>query len=272
MITPHRSLKHGVTIGTFQAPPVGQNSIEQIAESFTLPSRPAGFPGGGHTFFVHLIVNSTSSVLEANRGNNFSTPIPVKIASQALPELRATGLDVQSPLEPGDTIVPTITVSNLGTAPTSGPVEVALVASTTKSFTVGSSIVALYEVAASIPAASQVPPGGVISAFSQTASILDNSYTFSGPAVTLPTSPATYYLGVVVDPYGKISQLSTPRNALSQIDQVGPNDSGLPPAGVISTGNPNPFPLPASGVFIGINPTATTTTSGTSSTKPSTLF
>ena len=226
----------------------------------------------GHTFFVHLIVNSTSSVLESDRSNNFSKPLSVKIVSQALPELRATGLSVQSPLEPGDTIEPTITVANLGTAATSGPVDVALVASTTPSFRSAATIVALYEITASIPAASQVPPSGVIQAFSQTATILNNSYTFTGPAVTLPTSPAMYYLGVVVNPYGKIQQLSTPANALSQIDQVGPDTSGLPPAGVISTGNPNAFPLPASGVFIGINPTATTTTSGTSSTKPSTLF
>ena len=56
-----------VTIGTFQAPPVPQNSLEQIAESFTLPARPAGFAGGGGKFFVHLIVNSNSKILEANK-------------------------------------------------------------------------------------------------------------------------------------------------------------------------------------------------------------
>jgi hypothetical protein len=272
VITPRRSMAHAITIGTFQAPPVGQNSFEQIAESFTLPARPPGFAAPGHKFYVHLIVNSNGSVLESDVYNNVSAPIPVRVVSQALPELRATALDTQSPLEPGDTIVPTITITNLGTAPTSGPVEVALVASTTPSFTVGSSIVALYDIVPSIPGASQVPPGGVIAAFSQTANVPNNSYTFAGPAVTLPTSPAKYFLGVVVDPYGKISQLSTPKNALSQIQVVGPNNSGLPPAGVVSTGNLNLFPQSASGVFIGINPTATTTSSGTSSTKPSTLF
>jgi hypothetical protein len=271
VITPRRSMAHAVTIGTFQAPPVGQNSFEQIAESFTLPARPSGFPGPGHTMYVHLIVNSTSSVLEANRANNTSAPIPVTVAGRALPEVRATELNLQSPLEPGYTIVPTITLTNFGTAPTSGTLEVALVASTTPNFTVGSSVVALYDITTSIPAASQVPPGGVIAAFSQTANPLNNSYSFTGPAVTLPTSPAKYFLGVVVDPYGKIAQLSTPRNALQQINVVGPNRSGLPPAGVLSTGNSNPFPEPASGVFIGINPTATSTTSGISSTRPSSL-
>ena len=61
-------MAHAVTIGTFQAPPVAQNSLEQITESFTLPSRPAGSRGRAGTFFVHLIVNSTSSVLESDRG------------------------------------------------------------------------------------------------------------------------------------------------------------------------------------------------------------
>jgi hypothetical protein len=193
------------------------------------------------------------------------------VVSRALPELRATALDVQTPLEPGDTIIPTITVTNLGTAATSGPLEVALVASTTPNFTVGSSVVALYDITSSIPGAAQVPPGGVIPAFSATTSILNNAYTFTGPAVTLPTTPAKYYLGVVVDPYGQVAQLSTPKDALEQIQVVGPNNSGLPPAGVISTGNLNPFPEPASGVFIGINPETTSTTTS-STTRPSTLF
>ncbi len=270
VITPRRSLAHGVTIGTFQAPPVGQNSFEQIAETFTLPSRPAGFATVGHKFFVHLIVNSTSSVLEANRTNNFSAPIPVRVVSQALPELRATELDVPYSLAPGDTIQPTITITNFGTAATNKPLEVALVASTSPNFNVGSSIVALYDITSSIPAASQVPPGGVIAAFSQTANVLSNSYTFTGPSVTLPTSPAKYYLGVVVDPYGQFTQLSTPKNALALIHVVGPSVSGLPPAGVVLTGNTNPFPSPASGVFIGINPT-TTSTSTSLTTNSSTI-
>ena len=64
----------------------------------------------------------------------------------------------------------------------------------------------------------------------------------------------------MVDPYGKIQQLSTPRNALADRSSiVGPPIPHLPPAGVVSTANSNPFPLPASGVFIGINPTTTTT-------------
>jgi hypothetical protein len=251
VITPRRSLAHAVTIGTFQAPPVSQNSIEQIPETFTLPARPNGFAGGGGKFYVHLIVNSDSKVVEADRGNNVSTPLPVQVASRALPQVVATGLSLPDELAPGDTIIPTISLTNIGTAPTSGPIQVALVASTTRSFTVGSSIVALYDVTSSIPSASQVAPGGVISAFAQITP-LNNSLAFTGPAVTLPTSPRKYFLGVVVDPYGKVQQLRSLSSTLQQVTTVGPPTSGLPGAGVVSSGNTNPFPLPASGTTIGV--------------------
>jgi hypothetical protein len=265
VITPHRSFTHGVTIGTFQAPPISQNSLEQIIQTFTLPARPAGFAAPGGRFFVHLIVNSTGSVLVSSHQGDRSAPIPVQIGRTALPELRATALNVPPTMNPGDTIQPTITITNLGTQ-ASGPVEVALVASTTRSFTVGSSIVALYDITSSIAPASQVPTVGTIPAFSQTTSPPNNSITFTGPSVTLPTSPGTYFLGVVVDPYGLISQLSLPSNALELIQTVGPNTSGLPPAGVVSTANTNPFPIAASGVFIGINPTITTSSTNSKTT------
>jgi hypothetical protein len=268
VITPRPSLAHGVTIGSFQAPPVSQNSLEQIQETFTLSARPAGFTGG--RFYVHLIVNSTSSVLEADRSNNFSQPIPVQVAARALPNIVATGLNLPGTLGPGDTISPTITLTNNGTA-ASGPVEVALVASTTKNFNVGSSIVALYDVASSIPPASAVAPGGIIAAFSQTSSPLSNNLTFTGPLVTLPTSPAKYFLGIVIDPFGKLNQLHPHGSQMEQL-RVVQNTSGLPPAGVVSTPNTNAFPLPASGVFIGVNPTATTSSSSTSTTNSSSLF
>jgi hypothetical protein len=270
VITPRPSLAHGVTIGSFQAPPVIQNSLEQIQETFTLPARPRGFAAPGGRIYVHLIVNSTSSVVEADRSNNFSQPIPVQVAGRALPNIVATGLNLPGTLAPGDTIAPTITLTNNGTAP-SGPVEVALVASTTKNFNVGSSIVALYEVASTIPPASAVAPGGIISAFSQTSNTLSNSLTFTGPLVTLPTSPAKYYLGIVIDPFGKLGQLRTRSSQMQQLRTVS-NTSGLPSAGVVSTPSTNPFPLPASGVFIGVNPTVTSTSSGTSTTTSSTLF
>ena len=179
VITPRPHSGREVTIGTFQAPPISQNSLEQIVETFTLPARPAGFAGGGGKFFVHLIANANSKILESHKIIDFGPPIPVMVASRALPELSATSLDVPPFMQPGDTIVPTITITNLGTA-ASGPVQVALVASTSKSFTVGSSIVALYTLTSSIPPASEVPPGGTIAAFSQTANPPNNTFTFTG--------------------------------------------------------------------------------------------
>ena len=156
-------------------------------------------------------------------------------------------------MQPGDTIAPEITIANFGSAATSGTIQVALVASTTKSFTVGSSIIALYDIQTSIPGAYQSE---------------NNSLTFTGPAVTLPTSPSTYYIGIVVDPYGQITQLGTPQNVFEQIRLVGPSNSGLPPAGVVSTANSEPFPLPPTGVFIGISPASGSNTS-TIQTSPS---
>ena len=52
--------------------------------------------------------------------------------------------------------------------------------------------------------------------------------TFTGAAVTLPTSPGTYFLGIVVDPNNKLNQLSLPANRLEQIRVVGPATPGLP--------------------------------------------
>jgi hypothetical protein len=236
LITPHpNSLRGAVEIGTIAAPQVNQNSVVLVSGTFTLPSRPAGF--NGHKFYVRLLANATGSVVEADEGNNVSEAKRVSVVGAALPELRATSLGVPSTMSPGDTITPTISIANLGTAPTGDLVQVALVASTTKSFTVGSSIVALYDITTSIPSES---------------SAANYVYTFTGPAVTLPTSPSTYYLGVVVDPYGKITQLSYPKNVFEQIHVVGPSTSGLSPAGIVTTPNDNPFPEPPSGTFIGI--------------------
>ena len=72
----------------------------------------------------------------------------------ALPSLRVTALDVPSSMQPGDTVVPTIQITNSGTAPTPAGPQVALVASVTPDFNLGSSIVALYTLPSAIPAGS----------------------------------------------------------------------------------------------------------------------
>jgi len=156
-----KSLKGAVLAGTFMAPPLSQNSVEQMAESLTLPSRPAGFPAGGGKFYVWFLANSTDAFPEVTRVNNLSKPVPVMITGQALPELRAIALALPSSLQPGDTIVPQLQIENLGTADpkAQGPVTVDLVASVTRSFTLGSSIIASYTIN-SIPSVAQSPTKG----------------------------------------------------------------------------------------------------------------
>ena len=247
--SPH-SLKGAVTLGTFEAPPLNQNSVEQVTDAFTLPARPKGFPAASGKFYVWFFANSTGSFQEVTRTNNLSKPVAVQLTGQALPELRVVGLSVPSRMQAGDTINPTISIENLGTAD-SGPVTVDLVESLTKSFTVGSSIIASYTVT-NVPAASKAPTGGNFRTVNQRKPHGPAKHRdHYGGVITLSTTPKHYYLGVVVDPTGAIKQLSLPANALQAIHDVGPPIRHLPPAGVISNANTEQFPSPASGVPVG---------------------
>jgi hypothetical protein len=137
-------------------------------------------------------------------------------------------------------------------------VQVALVASTTPTFNSGSSVIALYDVP-NVPAQSLVPS---IRPVPDDANLNPpvNIVTIAGADVTLPTSPAVYFLGVVIDPAGQIKQLPRgpqfvrPRNPFSLPKQVGPPIVGLPPAGVLVAGgasNTPVFPFPFGGNPIG---------------------
>jgi hypothetical protein len=254
LLTPHaKSLKGAINLGTIDAPPIPQNNFEQLTQAFTLPSRPAGFKGSGGKFFVRFVANSNDALQEASQVNNISKPVPVSVVGSALPELRAIALYVPDVMQPGDTISPTIQIENLGTAATDlqGPLQVALVASVTPDFTLGSSIVALYTIA-NIPSISQTPVVGNYKTFAQNSVVPpSNVVTITGAPVTLPTSPGTYYLGVVIDPSGKIDQLSLPSNLFTLSHKVGPANSGLPPAGVVNSGNTELFPNAPNSEIIG---------------------
>ena len=134
-----------------------------------------------------------------------------------------------------------------------GPVTVDLVASVTKSFTLGSSIIASYTIN-SIPAVSQAPTSGNFKTF---AKLIINAASERrddlGHAVTLPTSPATYFLGVVIDPNGTINQLSLPKNSFELIHVVGPKTKFLPPAGVVSSPTPSSSPIRRAAQLIGVH-------------------
>ena len=113
-----------------------------------------------------------------------------------------------------------------------------LVASVTRSFTLGSSIVASYTVN-SIPPVSQTPTKGNYQTFAQLiVNQPQNVVTIVGPAVTLADEPdeSTSWASWSIR-QGKINQLSLPRNNFSLIHVVGPPARFLPPAGVVSTPN-----------------------------------
>ena len=262
---PH-SLAGAIEIGTATVQALSQNDIERFSVSLTLPQQPAGFRAAG-VYYIRLVANQTQSVLESNFSNNVSAPIPVRFISQALPQLQATALDLPDSMQPGDTVVPTFQITNLGTANTDTQVQVALVASVTPDFNLGSSIVAAYTLPP-IPGQSSAPVknsahhharlyGSTIYNNNVTPAQNVETYTATTPA-TLPTSPSKYYLGLVIDPNNLLTQLSLPVNRLELIHTVGPATSGLPPAGVVST-TPlsQPFPNPPDGVPIGnVNPAA----------------
>jgi hypothetical protein len=248
-----KSLKGAISIGTISAPPLEQNSVEQLSSPFTLPSQPAGFAGAGGKFFVWFMANSNNAFPEANTGNNLSKPVAVQVTGQPLPELRAIGLAVPSRMQPGDTINPVVVVENFGTADTSaqGPVTVDLVESVTKNFTLGSQIVATYTINV-LPGVSGTPTKGNFRKFAkQILAQPSNVVSLSGTKVTLSTTPSTYFLGVVIDPQGAIKQLSLPKNSFQVIHVVGPPIKGLPPANTVSNGTSAPFPTAPFGGTVG---------------------
>jgi hypothetical protein len=249
-----KSLKGAVELGTFGAPALTQNSVEELTDSFTLPSRPKGFAGAGGKFFVWFVANSNNAFPETSLANNVSKPVAVQVAAQPLPELRVIGLAVPSHMQAGDTISPTIVLENTGTAD-SGPVTVDLVESVTKSFTLGSSIIATYTVP-DVPAVSESPTGGNFNTFAtQILNPPQNVVSIPGGLVTLSTSPKRFFLGVVVDPNGAIKQLSEPSNALQAIHSVSPLRR-TPPAGVISNANSGQFPTAPTSETVGFAPPA----------------
>jgi hypothetical protein len=261
-VTPKRnSLAGAIEIGTFTAPATGtvvsQNDTITVPETLTLPSRPAGFPTTGRVY-IRLVANLNNAVVQSSTANNVSPAIPVRLVSVALPSLRATAFGVPATMQPGDTIAPTIQITNEGTAPMPAGLQVAVVASVTPDFNLGSSIVALYTVPTAIPAGSSAPVRLGRRTRLLTASLANNVnnaanvINFPGTPATLPTSPATYFLGVVIDPNNLVNQLSLPSNRLEQIRVVGPANGGLPPAGVNSSALTGLFPNPPDGVTIGV--------------------
>jgi hypothetical protein len=251
--SPHATARNSVLVGSIATPAINQNDLVQLTQTLTLPAQPAHFPGDGGKVFVHFVVNpGGKTVNESDYTNNTArSSLPVQI-EVPLPDLVETAIDVPPVMQPGDTIQPTIRIANIGPASTSaqGPVTVVLVASTTRKFTSGSSILSTYTVA-NIPGTSQVSSDAQIVGDTNL-NPQNNVVTITGAPVTLPTSPKVYFIGVVIDPNHAIQQIRSvgagaSTNALSLPQQVGPPITGLPPAGVVFPGggaNNLPFPYP----------------------------
>lgn len=262
-----RSLAGAINLGTVGDSTSGiavpQNDVRIVPTTVQLPAHPAGFPTTGR-LYIRLVANVNNSILQGSDTNNVSPAIPVRFIYRAAPSLRVTELNVPSSMQPGDTIAPTIRIVNSGTSPAPAGTEVALVASVSPDFNLGSSIVSLYTLPNEIPAQSSATValrgrhGKVLSPRFSSRNVNPgaNVLTFAGTAATLPTLPSRYYLGVVIDPNNKLPQLSLPANRLEQIRVVGPSN-GLPPAGVVSSSTSLAFPNPPDGVPIGQS-TATT--------------
>ena len=216
---------------------VSQNNAITVPETLTLPPHPVGFPTVGRVY-IRLVANVNNAVTQSSTHNNISPAIPGSARLGGTSQLRATAFGVPATMQPGDTIAPTIQITNEGTAPMPAGLQVAVVASVTPDFNLGSSIVATLH----HPDGDSGRLVGTRFAWedgtraSSRASLTNNVnngvnvINFPGTPATLPTSPATYFLGVVIDPNNLVNQLSLPSNRLEQIRAVGPGERG-PAAG-----------------------------------------
>ncbi|MDG3006998.1 hypothetical protein [Paludisphaera mucosa] len=250
----------GLQIGTIDAPALSQNNIEQFQSTLTLPAQPAGFAASGN-YTIRLVANADRSVLESNYRNNVSAPLNVKLLpAPALSALRVTAFDVPDGLSPGDTIAPYIQVSNLGNGALTSDVQVAVVASTSPDFNLGSSIVSIYTINGGIPGLSSVPlpnaarHGRGFRALQNSGIITprSNVATIQGANATLPTSPSTYYIGVVIDPFNQLNLPNQPANRLELVKTVTTTANPLSPTGVSGSPGAFDFQTPPDGVAIGI--------------------
>lgn len=249
----------GVRIGTIDPPGLAQNSLEQFRATLTLPERPAGFAAQG-PYTIRLVANDDRSVLESNYRNNVSPAIPVTLtAAPATPTLRVVSFDLPDRgLVPGDVIAPRIQVANIGNAGLTSDVEVAVVASTSRDFNLGSSIVALYTIPGGIDGVNSTPLPNASRHGRRPRDLRHNIITpeanvatINGGLATLPLAPPTYYLGVVIDPFNKLNLPNQPANRLEQVKLVSTVE-GEPATGIVGSALTEPFEIPPDGVPIGV--------------------
>jgi hypothetical protein len=241
-----------IEIGTIAIPSVPQNSLYNTVATIALPSRPKGLPGNGGKVYLTLVVDNDQTITQSSQVLNvYRVPKPVRITNP-LPDLQVAALDIPSPLQPGDVITPTIRIVNLGSADPAaqnqGPVTVELVASQNTTFGPGDSVVGSFQIA-SLPGVSAIPTQDPDLSVNGNVIPPSNEFTTTLSPIKLPTTPGTYFLGIVIDPTNKIKETYAPSAALRNVVTVGPTDPLLPPSSlIVNTGGVVPlFPaLPSS--------------------------
>ncbi len=226
-----------INLGDLAVPAINQNSFAVVSGDITLPARPAGFPQFGKIYLTYVV---------SGYADQSHQPITLGLA---LPNLVVTSFSVPTPLTPGATVTPIIQIANLGTAP-SGSFQVKVVASTSQNYGPGNEVLATYTVT-NIPPLSAVtttlPYAGSLNVETPT-----NVVTLDSQAITLPTTPPIYYLGVKVDPLNTVLQQG--HYVSSRLDAfvvVGPAVPGLPATpSTSSSSTPYIFPDPIPNVTL----------------------
>lgn len=236
-----------------------QNNEQTVTREFTLPNRPGTYPKLGKDVFLTFVVDDKQQVRELDKTNNVSASVPVLLAP-ALPQLQAIGLELPPVMRAGDTIQASIEIANYGTVDTNlqAPVTVQLLASLDGTFGPGDTVISTFTID-NIRPVSVAPTQNLVLGDSGIDTPA-NVRIVTAPIATLPVSPATYFIGLRIDPNNQIRQISDLTKArsadLDLIQNVGPNTAGLPPAGVLSSSAPiaNLFPIPAFGPLTTNNP------------------
>jgi hypothetical protein len=242
----------GELIGTVDIGSIPQNRLARFTTTVSMPTtRPARFPDSGSNVYLNVFIDKNRTVQDYDRANNFTKRgVPVFLTPN-LPQLQSTALELPDGLSPGDAVIPELKVANFGSAPTNlqVPVVVQVVASLDKDFGPGDQVLATFTVANINPLALSPTKRLILGDVNLTDPPNVVALT-SGTAVTLPSSPSSYYVGIVVDPLNQIREIdeldSLPSPRLEQLRLVMPTGVDLPPAGVDSNPNDptNFFPNP----------------------------
>ena len=218
---------------------------------------PRDFREAAARSIVWFVADSSNNVLEVTKANNISKPVAVRVTSQPLPELRAVALALAVETVAGRHGRPDDPDRELGHGQSR-----TCKGRSRSTWWRRSRRASRWGARSSRRTRSTRIPGSFSSTdLGQLQDVWQrliinepqNVVTISGAAVTLPVSPAKYFVGVVIDPNGTINQLSLPTNNFEQIRVVGPKTKFLPPAGVVSSANTGQFPNPPSGQLIGVH-------------------